>query len=433
MNIKRVVIIACSVFLVIVALAVCVSARFSLSNITGDPYAFILNFLDQWSLALSAAGTIILAISVFAFIYENRRREEREKRQVIHALHNEIHWNLTPIITLRFNISEWSKRSNGIFIETVGTEPEGLYKPLETRVFDDIRSRGQLHWLEELRMDVVFCYTLVDIYNQDRRYKPEHLGLLTKLHEHLDKAIRALEAKFNFLPLYMRYEDAEGTTEKVTKETSYLGKQGKSDNVLESNLNNQEPTPFKPLPWGVLFLSFWVSLRSAIENPSLSIKLIEWFFLGLSGILLLVVFAKLLFPPLNRKIIQRILRLNKTLTEQKLSLFFAALVFFTTLIGFPTSIIMSWAKLQPIDVSISVVGLVCWMVAYLLVLVGIASRIGRSRQILGGIISVIIIVQAINALKSNVLAGLIVLGIGVASIIIVTKKPKPPWHLSELV
>ena len=135
MNIKRVVIIACSVFLVIVALAVCVSARFSLSNITSDPYAFILNFFDQWSLALSAAGTIILAISVFAFSYENRRREKREKQQVIHALHNEIHWNLRPIITLRFNISAWSKRSSSIFIETIATEPEGLYKPIETSLF----------------------------------------------------------------------------------------------------------------------------------------------------------------------------------------------------------------------------------------------------------------------------------------------------------
>jgi hypothetical protein len=432
MNIKRVVIIACSVFLGLVALAVCVSARFSLSNITSDFYAFIFNFFDQWSLALSAAGTIILAISVFAFIYENRRREEQEKQQVIHALHNEIHWNLRPIITLRFNISEWSKRSKGIFIETIATEPEGLYRQLETRVFDDMRSRGQLHWLEELRTDVIFCYSLIDIYNLDRHFKPEHLELLTKLHEHLDKAIRALEAKFKFLPLYMRYEDAEGTTEKVTKETSYLSKQGKSDNVLESNLNNQEPISFKPLPWGVMLFSLWASVRSAIENPSLLIQVIEWFFLVVSGICFLAVIAKL-FPSLHGAIMQRVPRLNKILTNQNASWFFVPLVLLATLIGFPTNIILNWSKLQVIDLSISVVGLVCWMVAYIFVFIAMVSQIGKRGRIIGGIASVIIIGSAINAFQSNVLAGCILLGIGVVSIIIVIKPPKRIWHFQEVV
>lgn len=432
MNIKRVVIIACSVFLGLVALAVCVSARFSLSNITSDFYAFIFSFFDQWSLALSGAGTIILAISVFAFIYENRRREEQEKQRVIHALHDEIHWNLRPIIMLRFEISEWSKRSNGIFIETIATEPEGLYRQLETRVFDDMRSRGQLHWLEALRMDVIFCYSLIDIYNQDRRYKPGHLELLTKLHEHLDKAIRALEAKFKFLPLYMRYEDAEGTTEEVTNEASYLSKQGKGDNVPESNLNNQEPIPFKPLPWGVMLFILWVSLRSAIENPPPRIQVIEWFFLVVSGICFLAVIAKL-FPFSYRTIMQRVPRLNKILTNQNASWFFVPLVLLATLIGFPTNIILNWSKLQVIDLSISVVGLVCWMVAYIFVFIAMVSQIGKRGRIIGGIASVIIIGSAINAFQSNVLAGCILLGIGVASIIIVIKPPKGIWHFQEVV
>jgi len=211
MNIKRVAFIVGGVFLTIVSLAVCVSARFSLSNITSDPYTFISSFFNQWSLALSAAGTIILAISVFAFIYENRRREEREEQQIMHALHNEIHWNLRPIITLRYHISDWSNRVKES--NMIPTETEGLYRRIETRVFDDMRSRGQLHWLEELRTDVVFCYSLIDIYNLDRHFKPEHLELLTKLHEWLDKTIRALEAKFKFLPRYMRYEDSESTDE----------------------------------------------------------------------------------------------------------------------------------------------------------------------------------------------------------------------------
>jgi len=171
----------------------------------------IYNFLGDWALILGAAGTIIFAISVFLFIYENRRREEREKEQAIHALHNEIHWNLRPIITLRYDISNWLKRFEENRIAPPVTE--ALYRPIETRVFDDMRSQGQLHWLEELRMDVVFCYGLIDTYNLDKSFEHKHLELLTTLHDRLDKTIRALEAKFEFLPRYMKYEDSENTVE----------------------------------------------------------------------------------------------------------------------------------------------------------------------------------------------------------------------------
>ena len=171
----------------------------------------IYDFLGDWALILGAAGTIIFAISVFLFIYENRRREEREKEQAIHALHNEIHWNLRPIITVRYGISEWLNRVTED--RTTSSKPEALYQPIETRVFDDMRSQGQLHWLEELRMDVVFCYGLIDTYNLDKSFKHKHLELLTTLHDRLDKTIRALEAKFEFLPRYVKYEDSENTVE----------------------------------------------------------------------------------------------------------------------------------------------------------------------------------------------------------------------------
>lgn len=202
MNIKNYIFIAIGAFVVIVALAIGVSARFNVSNITADPYAFIENFFNQWSLALSGAGTVILALSVFSFIYENRRREQREKEQAIHAIHDEIHWNLTHVITLRFRISERLR-----YIEehhVVPTEPEAPFELVDTRVFDDMRSRGQLYWLEDIRMDVISCYKVIRDYNMDRCFKTYHLEMLAKLHEWLDKAIRDLEAKFNFLPHYVK-------------------------------------------------------------------------------------------------------------------------------------------------------------------------------------------------------------------------------------
>lgn len=209
MSIKKVVIIAVAAFVVIVVLAIGLSARFSLSNIVDDPYAFIEKFFSQWSLALSAAGTIILALSVFSFIYENRRREERENRQAIHALHDEILWNLNNVVMLRFRISEYIR-----YINEHNTTPSvpGPFELLETRVFDDMRSRGQLYLLEDLRMHILPGYKLIRDYNMDNHYKLHHLELLKNIHEGFERNIRALEAKFDFLPRYIKdREDEEGS------------------------------------------------------------------------------------------------------------------------------------------------------------------------------------------------------------------------------
>lgn len=218
MSLKKYLYIGIGVFLLLIFLAAGITAEFKLSNITDDVYGYIEKLFSQWSLALSATGTVILALSVFFFIYENRRREEKEKQQAIHALHDEIHWNLRPVITLRFDISEMLG-----YIEEHHTTPAGPhpFEFLDTRVFDDMRSRGQLHSLEDIRMDVYFSYTLIKKYNMDREYKPEHLELLTQLHERLDKVIRALEANFKFLPHYMREksETEEAQTENGVKDS----------------------------------------------------------------------------------------------------------------------------------------------------------------------------------------------------------------------
>lgn len=210
MNIKKYLYMGIGVFLLIVFLTVCITAEFKLSHITSDIYAFIEKFFSQWSLALSAAGTVILALSVFFFIYENRRREEREKEQAIHGLHDEIHWNLTHIIGLRFQISEGLK-----YIDERRIVPPAPFEFIETRVFDDMRSRGQLHWLENIRMDIIFCYKLTREYNMDRGYKSYHLEALATLYERLERVIRNLEAKFEFLPHYIKEkrETQEAETE----------------------------------------------------------------------------------------------------------------------------------------------------------------------------------------------------------------------------
>jgi len=201
MNMRKLIWVALGGFIAIVLVVIGISARFTLSHITANPYGFIEDFFSQWSPVLAAAGTVLLAISIFSFIYENRRREEREQRQAIHSLHDEILWNLSNIITLRFHINE---RSRYIREHNMTPPAPTPFELLETRVFDDMRSQGQLHLLEDIRMKIVPCYKLIRDYNLDREFKPNHPDMLATLHEWLEKGIKDLEAKFEFLPHYIK-------------------------------------------------------------------------------------------------------------------------------------------------------------------------------------------------------------------------------------
>lgn len=201
MNIKKYLSIAIGAFLVIVILTIGISAKFSLLNITANPYQFIEDFFNQWSPALGAASTVILAVLVLWTMYDNRRSQEREKERAIHALHDEIHSNLIDIIRLRFRISEKVKQETDTGLIFTQDQP---FQVIDTAVFDSMKNGGQLHWLRDIRMHVIFCYKLIKQYNQDAAFKPYHLELLATAYEGLGKATRDLEKNFNFLPHYLK-------------------------------------------------------------------------------------------------------------------------------------------------------------------------------------------------------------------------------------
>lgn len=208
MNVKGLIWIALGVFVAIAFVTIGISARFSLSNITANPYEFIEEFFSQWSPALAAAGTVILAISIFSFVYENRRREERERQQAIHALHDEILSILTDLTEICFGISRrLEEHGEKAFMGLSRPMQEHFFPQTDTFVFDSMKNAGQQHWLQEMRMDIVYCYRLVRMYNRSAVSEIPNLDLLvplpTEIHERLDKAIRDLEAKFEFLPHYM--------------------------------------------------------------------------------------------------------------------------------------------------------------------------------------------------------------------------------------
>jgi len=260
MNITKLMLGAIIAFVVMVTLAIGISARFSVSNIVSEPYFFVEQFFNQWSPALSAFGTIILAISVFSFIYVSQRHEEREEKQAIHALHDEILWNLNNIITLRFQISEWQKH-----IQEKHTITPGPFELLDTRVFDDLKSRGQLHLLEDIRMDTIFCYKLIRDYNMDTEFQRNHLKLLSILNDCLDQVIKNLERKFKFLPHYIK-EKSENQEYK-TEDT------GVKRELLKINT----------LTICVLFLSFAITVLTQ-PNISHTLRYIAYAYLGAAGI-----------------------------------------------------------------------------------------------------------------------------------------------------
>lgn len=231
MNIKKYLYIGIGVFLLIIFLAAGITAEFKLSNITSDVYSYIEKFFSQWSLALGAAGTVILALSVFFFIYENRRHEEREKEQAIHALHDEIHSNLTDIVRLRFQISQKFRKDDKIMVRLADDQP---FQLIDTDVFDGMKNTGQLHWLEDIRMHTITCYKLVKLYNQDSGFKPHHLELLANIQECLDKAIRDLEAKFKFLPHYVREKSETQEAETGNDVKDLRGQEHHEESVHES-------------------------------------------------------------------------------------------------------------------------------------------------------------------------------------------------------
>ena len=159
MNVRRLLWVALGFFLAIVLVAIGISARFTLSNITANPYGFIEDFFSQWSPALSAAGAIIVAIMALWAIYESRRAQEREKEQALCALHDEIYSNSRVVAATVFGISveEALAKEGG----TKKADMDMPYQLIETSAFDAMKNAGQLNWLVDTRENIVDFYSLI--------------------------------------------------------------------------------------------------------------------------------------------------------------------------------------------------------------------------------------------------------------------------------
>jgi hypothetical protein len=178
--------------------------------------------------------------------------------------------------------------------------------------------------------------------------------------------------------------------------------------------NEQEPVPFNPLAWGILFFSFWLSLQLFDKLLPLQ-QGIGWFSLFLSAVL----FCSIFIPPLQ-----------KLLSKPSLSGFFVSLVFFVLIFAFAITLAQSWPNLADVPhlIYIAVIGGVLWFIAYLLVLVRMVSGLKKVGFWTGIAICIILIgIGIYEAITSDVLAGVILTALGIGSIAIVIKKPQI-WH-----
>jgi len=222
MNVKKYYYIVIIVLILLFSLAIALSAEFSLTNITSDPYGFTVKFLELWAPALGAIGTIIVAIVIILVLNYIRRSQEREKEQSIYALHDEININLSIIKPLRHRIeTTLEPYSTEARLGLLEQDRQSLFEIIDTTVFDNIKNGGNLRWLNSTRTNIISCYTLIKRYNRDQYFLESHPSLLNKIYKQLQNVQKSLEETFHFLPNYnkdkvgtkAKYEDEEDLVE----------------------------------------------------------------------------------------------------------------------------------------------------------------------------------------------------------------------------
>ena len=205
MNVKKYLYIIIAVIVLLLVLAIALCAEFSMTNITSDPYGFIVRFLELWAPAAGAIGTIIVAIVIILVLNYIRRSQERDKEQSIFALHDEIDINLSIVMPLRHRIEKTLEPySTEIRLGLSAQDRQLLFENIDTTVFDNMKNAGNLRWLDSMRIEIISCYTLIKRYNGNQSFQEGHPLLLSKIQTQLQRAQRNLEEAFEFLPHYTR-------------------------------------------------------------------------------------------------------------------------------------------------------------------------------------------------------------------------------------
>jgi len=175
---------------------------------------------------------------------------------------------------------------------------------------------------------------------------------------------------------------------------------------LKPNVDKHENRAFNPLAWGILFFSFWLSLRTIGEPQAMKIGF-SWAFLGFSVILWLSIFVPPLRAILNHKYAVK---------------FFLPIIFYVSIFTFVLGWVGSLANLEEHIRTLTIIFGFLWILAYLFILIRITNKP------LGVIVSLVSIGLAIyRFIKGLNLAGIMLVLIGIVIFVIAIWRPNI-WH-----
>jgi len=116
-------------------------------------------------------------------------------------LHDEISINLSNIFPLRFRIEHSLEGfSDPVDDKLSMDERNALFEHIDSEVFENLKNSGQLHFISDMRMEILSCYKLIREYNRDQYFKLNHPKLLAKIQKQLESALRNLEDNYTYLP-----------------------------------------------------------------------------------------------------------------------------------------------------------------------------------------------------------------------------------------
>lgn len=174
----------------------------------------------------------------------------------------------------------------------------------------------------------------------------------------------------------------------------------------------QESTSFNPLAWGILFFTFWLTLKTIPQLSSLQNGL-AWFSVVISFIL----WISIILPPW-RKILQK----------PSVKRVYLPSIFLISLTAYVMSLVGSLPAMKGIDIDITVYFGFVWLATYLVILIRTSKQ---EVGIAGGVLFAIAGIY--HLVNSNIIGGIVLLVLGIIGIIIAIKRPKMLWHESTAI
>jgi len=171
-------------------------------------------------------------------------------------------------------------------------------------------------------------------------------------------------------------------------------------------MQDNDNTKFNPVAWGILFFTFWLSLRTISQLQTLQ-EVLSWASLGLSVVLGLSIFIPYLAHIFN---------------GSKAKTVFLPLIFFVFITGYTLSWVGSLPSMGGFTRDLSFVLVFLWIVACLLVMVRSIIRI------IGMLASLTFVGFGIyHLIDSQIIVGATLVALGVVALVIATKRPRM-WH-----